>query len=175
MINEPDHRQIPPWKCPFHWAQMVHAFEHVTAVQWTRLEGARALARQIGQKLDAVDSTVDMLCDETCVRCMDVCCKKATVWYDYKDLLYLYLTSGQLPAGQISRRNDLFCSNLSSAGCRLHRTRRPFICTWYICPSQTSILAGTIDTQSVSRLPETLREIQALRRQLEQEFIDAVC
>ncbi|MFW2367100.1 MAG: hypothetical protein ACN4GW_11830 [Desulforhopalus sp.] len=164
---EPNHFGIPPWKSPEDWFQVNFSFEHIGLRQWQKLQSAKKIADQIDNKLRAIDGDLEILCDTTCPSCVDICCKKATVWYDFTDLLYLYFSSARLPAGQISRKADLSCSHLTPTGCELNRIMRPFICTWYICPDQKDISSG-------QKLQNSIQNIQILRKQLEEEFICAL-
>lgn len=164
---EPNHFGIPPWKSPEDWSQAICSLEHVGLRQWQKLQLAQKLADRIENKLCAIDGDLERLCVATCPSCVDICCKKATVWYDFIDLLYLYLNSARPPVGQISKKSDLTCSHLTPTGCELDRSVRPFICTWYICPDQRNICSG-------QKLQASIEEIQTLRKQLENEFIHAV-
>lgn len=170
---EPDHFGIPPWNSSELWSQAVRSLECLRAKRRPNLQQAKQLAERIEKKLRAVNGDLETLCNETCESCIDICCKKATVWYDFKDLLYLYFSSGCLPAGQIYKNPDLSCSNLAPSGCRLPRTMRPFICTWYICPDQAAICSSKWP-HGRHRMMVAIQEIQWLRKQLENEFIAAV-
>lgn len=170
---EPDHFGVPPWNSFELWSQAVRSLDYLRAKRWSNLLQAKQLADRIEKKLHAVNGDLETLCNETCECCIDICCKKATVWYDFKDLLYLYFSSGCLPAGQIYKNPNLSCSNLAPSGCQLPRTMRPFICTWYICPDQKAIFSGK-RLHDRRRMMVAIQEIQGLRKQLENEFIEAV-
>ena len=170
---EPNHFEVPPWKNCDLWYQAVHSLEHVTEKRWRRLWQARRVADLIENKLRGVDGALETLCDSTCKSCADICCKKATVWYDFKDLLYIHLASGSLPAAQIHKEPDFSCGKLTPVGCELPRIRRPFICTWYICPDQADFCGGQ-QLQATHDIQTSILEIQTLRKQLEHEYVQAV-
>ena len=173
-INQPNNLEIPPWKSPEVWSQFCRAMEHTVGHQSAGLEEARILSWQIRDKFEEVNAAIDSVGKETCLFCKDICCKKATVWYDFKDMLYLYLHSGQFPEAQITKEGDLSCCNLTSTGCLLPRRIRPFICTWYICPSQTAMLSEKMVEEPKARILSSIQEIQRLRKRLEDTFIKAV-
>ena len=170
---EPNHFAIPPWRAGPDWSQAVHSLKHLSAGNWAKLMQARKLADRIEKKLYSIDDGLATLCNATCSTCIDICCEKATVWYDFKDLLYLCLRFNRLPASQIYKKTDLTCRHLGSTGCNLPRPLRPFICTWYLCPNQAALCSGQ-GPEGWHRLQGAIQEIQGLRRQLESEFIQAV-
>ena len=98
------------------------------------------VAEKIRQIYLHLDSLLDVLCARTCPGCEDICCRRATVWFDEKDLSFLFLTEGEFPGKQVQRNEDGSCCFLGAAGCELPRYRRPFICTWYLCPAQKQLL-----------------------------------
>jgi len=142
------------------------------------LAALRMLAKQIVQGYHDIEPVLNRACAITCPSCAEVCCMRATVWYDLKDLLVLYLAQGRFPKRQIYRNADNSCCNLTHSGCRLPRLERPFICTWYICPEQKQALAGLpglgldYTAESVSA---TMEKIQSVRKALEEAYIKAAC
>lgn len=132
-----------------------------------------ALAGQLRARILALDSFMDNLCAATCRACTDNCCRRATVWYDFKDLLYLHLASTPFPAGQLISHPGQICRYLTAAGCELPRTQRPFVCTWYVCAAQM----GTMDCWPQSSKAYLLNSLEALkegRYRMERLFIQMV-
>lgn len=119
----------------------------------------KAIVDRITQLFLEIDHTMRDLSDLVCSSCADVCCQRATLWYDMKDLLYIYLLTGTLPKEQITRNEAGACCNLEATGCRLQRMHRPFICTWYICPEMRRHL---VDETLLKRI----EEVKRLRKQL---------
>jgi hypothetical protein len=117
-------------------------------------------ATQIAVEYDELAEGMERLSRVTCSECTEVCCLKATVWYDIKDLLYLYYYSKKIPEKQIERRLGGACCCLTSQGCSLDRLLRPFICTWYICPTQKREL------QNHHVIQQRLEKIKSLRAKL---------
>jgi hypothetical protein len=137
-----------------------------------RLQTCVSCAVRIQESVTTVSQCIEEICRKTCPVCTDICCRRATIGYDVKDLLYLQLAFNRLPQEQIFRISDkrgLLCSNLSADGCVLPRTQRPFVCTWYFCPDQTRMLRkedpGLLDT-----IDKTLHNIKSHRRYLLSEF-----
>ena len=173
-MHQPNNLELPPWKSPEVWSHFCQSMVHTVSHHRAGLEEARQLAVQVGEKFDEINDAIDSVCKETCSFCRDICCKRATVWYDFKDMLYIYLHSGQFPQAQITKNGDLSCCNLTSSGCILPRRIRPFICTWYICPSQTAVLSGRVGEELKASILSPVKEIQALRNRLEDTFIKTV-
>ena len=126
----------------------------------------REAAAQIAGLMARLDPVMTAMCHVTCPDCTDNCCARATIWYDFRDLLFLYFNAVSLPDRQIGRRifkGRLACSHLTASGCALQRHQRPFVCTWYLCNDQKRIPGG----QSAQ---VAILKIQALRRDMEDFF-----
>lgn len=173
-MKEPNRFAIPPWKQPEEWSQVVVSIEQTVANQNAKLDRAREIAGQIEKLYKKINDGFDAVCGVTCVSCMDVCCKKATVWYDFKDLLFIYLMQGKLPESQISKQPDLSCTNLTSSGCAIRRIERPFICTWYICPPQSAVLKEEAFAEVSKIIQASKDDMKILRNHLEESFLKAV-
>ncbi len=78
--------------------------------------------------------------------------------------------------GRSYRHPDHSCCNLTPAGCRLTRSDRPFICTWYICPDQQKILSR-LANRSGKELAvfRTISTIKTARKELQQAYINILC
>jgi hypothetical protein len=114
---------------------------------------------------EEIEAPLRRLCAATCPTCNDVCCIKATVWYDQRDIIIYYLATGFFPAKQITRSATGICCHLGENGCRLPRLQRPFICTWYICRDQTRMLEREVARSDVN-IPEKIHQIKELRKKI---------
>ncbi|MEA2059338.1 MAG: hypothetical protein U9P10_02195 [Thermodesulfobacteriota bacterium] len=164
---------MPPWQSPREWTELVWALSHTSDKNQDRLGSAISLAGRIKKRLERVSSDLDLLCSSTCAACTDICCRKATVWYDFKDLLFVYFSGLNFPESQIIKKENS-CPHLTEKGCILPRTARPFICTWYICPAQKKCLALPGPPSPKNSMVTALEEIKQMRKKLEDEFIRAV-
>lgn len=154
-----------PWIHGYNWSEATLSITTTIAAIDGELNSFKEIAQQICGEYLTIDNDLDRIAEKTCTSCRNVCCTHATVWYDLRDLLYLYLCNGTLPEQQIYRQEDGSCSHLNATGCNMSRTQRPFICTWYICASQK---------ESVRQNPIILRKIEkikTLRKQLEQQYM----
>ncbi|MGM0425038.1 MAG: hypothetical protein ACQEQX_08980, partial [Thermodesulfobacteriota bacterium] len=120
-----------------------------------------------------LDQDLEELCSRTCPWCAQPCCLSADVRYDFRDLLFLHCQQLALPLAQPGVWQNQACSLLGSRGCRLPRTLRPFMCTWYICPWQMKILRSS-SSRGLQELPARLGLLQGRRKELEAEFLDLV-
>lgn len=125
----------------------------------------RALADQVAEGYAAIDPVLQGLCQKACVCCRDVCCRRATVWYDFQDLLFCYYQTGEFPVCQVGRLKEGDCMHLGADGCMLERVKRPFICSWYICPEQKGLVevGGTLFGE--------IDRIKSVRKEMEREFM----
>lgn len=131
------------------------------------------IAEDIAEKTQSLDPELERLCIRTCSGCEDPCCVLATVRYDFRDLIFLHLIQKGLPIGQLASGSGRGCSCLGENGCVLDRIMRPFMCTWYLCPSQMELVRSEKMWQKY-HLPERLREIQNDRKNLENAFLKLV-
>lgn len=164
-----------PWTSEEDWAHVVFSMSKAIAAMGSKADAIRTLSQQIVQGYADIEMVLDRVCLTSCSTCTDVCCARATVWYDLKDLLTIYLDTGAFPDKQINRRPDQSCSNLSPLGCRLIRSGRPFICTWYICPVQKSVFDKVIENDKELAVIGVINGIKTARNELEQLYIKAVC
>lgn len=171
--TSPSQNRIP-WQGANVWSEVLLSVRHICESLGERKAHIRAIAQQIRLGYLALDGEMEKLCDETCANCREICCLQATVWYDLRDMLFLQLSSGTLPLQQISRKPDRSCANLGPEGCRVPRSERPFICTWYICRNQKEVLSVLSDGEPAGNIHARIVEMQEARKLLEKECIEAV-
>ncbi len=162
---------IPPWKDRGQWAELQWSLEYLTRRHRARLAKAYSIADSIEAALLDISPDISELCIISCVPCRDICCKRATVWYDLRDSLFIHLRSHGFLQSQLFKKPGESCSCLTPSGCRIPRLRRPFVCTWYFCPAQTAILQGKEAAALKKKLDDSLEKIKRERRHLEEEFI----
>jgi hypothetical protein len=163
----------PLWQTRPSWEHANHTVASFLRRYHSRLDRAKYLAAEIKQGLTSIFPLMEEFCLRTCPQCHEPCCRRARVWTDFKDLLFMHLAGIQTPPHQIIRDRWYRCCFLGDAGCRLSRLSRPWICTWYICPSQTAMLrVKSRSIQSVYR--KTVEHIRACRVDMEAVFMAAV-
>lgn len=160
-----------PWNTPDQWAEINRAFAHLLRRRGPDLEPVRKIAHGIDSRMADLFPLMTDLCRHTCPECEAPCCRVATLWYNFQDLLFLHLTHQAVPESQPLRRFQEPCRYLGPRGCILDRSARPWICTWYICPPQTARLRkmGRIRRQETDA---AIEEIKTLRHAMEERFID---
>ena len=129
-------------------------------------------AAAIRAHLENLFPVLDDLCRATCPDCRDSCCRKATVAFDHADLIFLLLTGQTVPGchPRAQASAGAACTFLSPAGCRLPRLQRPWICTWYLCPTQKAHLEGGRSGPFLG----CRDAVKDLRRRMESEYIAVV-
>ncbi len=160
-----------PWQKEQVWQEVAQYFQTMDRACRESLDPVRTLALSIRQSLERLSEPMDELCAVSCPDCRDICCERATIWYDFKDLAYHYFAFGYLPPEQIRKIKGPgrapCCSMLTETGCSLPRSRRPFVCTWYICPAQRSMLGTPSCHADLAKIPEL---VKSLRNRLEDRF-----
>ena len=176
-----DKKTTIPWADEDVWSQAVLSITKTISVISAdcslrlEVEAMQILVQHIVEGYAETEAVLERVCIASCTTCTDVCCARATVWYDERDLLVMYLITGALPKSQIYRRPDRSCCNLTPSGCRLPRSERPFICTWYICPEQNTILKEYFGSDDRIDISHTINGIKKARKDLEQIYIDVIC
>lgn len=161
-----------PWNTIGLWREANTFLARTISNDDSALADCRRQARQARRLLESLFPLMDALCRRTCPDCTNICCRRAWVWVDFRDLLFFHLAGIPVPDRQlVSERGD-HCRYAGSAGCRLDRLQRPFVCTWYICPAQTRLL----DNRSKEKrgLSSALEQIKNLRKKMESAFIRVV-
>jgi hypothetical protein len=131
---------IPPWPTGELWREANAAVAILLKQSAETIGVAKRLSHRIRDGIHALDGPMAALCAATCPACQDPCCRRATVWFDFIDLIHLHLSGEAIPPAQINPADGVACRYLAREGCTLPRGRRPFICTWYVCPEQTHLL-----------------------------------
>lgn len=164
---------MTPWVYSEEWREMMLSVERIGAALG---DSRRAVMEVVGEMCDLyaeLDGALQMLCSATCPDCVEVCCQKATVWYDMKDVLFLYHAAQRFPEHQVRRNEDGSCCFLAADGCVIPRSERPFICTWYLCSAQTALLSAEHELTENPDIRDLIRQLKHTRNRLEDLCIQA--
>lgn len=134
---------------------------------------AAEIALEIARKIAFVDECLQEMCRQTCPSCTEICCARANIWFDFRDLLFLFLFKEELPHRQIVKNEIHGCTNLTLTGCRLKRLDRPFVCNWYICPGQKA-KSGLLQYDVRHNFQTVLEEVKSDRKEMEAVFISGL-
>ncbi len=173
MKLDPPPTLSPPWRSVSGWKTANNSINFHLIRYYQDLKPAIQIARVIYNRLESISDALDVLGRITCSRCPEICCLSASPWYDMRDLVYLHLNQLPIPLSQTISGIGETCCYISHRGCKLPRSIRPWICTWYLCPSQTA-KAGKNKAGRHQTLSRALEEIKALRKDLEDEFIRVI-
>jgi hypothetical protein len=161
-----------PWRTRALWQEANTCLATAIRQNQPILDESQRQAQRVGRLLELVFPLMNRLCQSTCPNCTNVCCRRAWVWADFRDLLFYHLTDVTPPDYQLLESTAGHCRFASPHGCRLERIRRPFVCTWYLCPAQTHLLLE--QPTDKHRLASVLHGIKEQRRQMEDAFIQAM-
>lgn len=162
-----------PWPTERPWKEAQAALGRSLVLGGARLAPARGHAEAIAHYLRCLADLFEQLAPDTCAVCQDPCCRRANVWLDFKDLLYLHLSRASLPPHQLRRNLHEPCRYLGRRGCRLPRLSRPWICTWYICPAQREVIARDIPGGR-ARIDGLRTRIKSRRAAMEAAYLDGL-
>jgi hypothetical protein len=161
-----------PWNTPLLWQEANASLKREIRCNRYKLDAPVRLARKQRDQLMSIFPLMDELCEQTCRACGDICCQRAWVWADFKDLLFLHLNSIPILERQLLGRRGEHCCYFGPGGCRLKRLQRPFVCTRYFCPAQTRLLRQR--PREHERLSTALQNIKVERQTMEDQFIQAI-
>ena len=159
-----------PWAIPISWQAANQAIAYHLQRLRPDLKQPVILAREIKSCLNSVFPILDELCAHSCPWCPEPCCLSALVWFDFKDLLFLHFNNLSIPLAQPKAKSKTPCRHLGPRGCRLPRVARPWICTWYLCPTQTAKLSNGNQAKH-NLLNRAFAQIKSDRNLLESEYI----
>ena len=160
----------PAYGAPTEWCESNLAIGHVVNLHHSKLKNAIGLAADIRERLERIFPLLDQFCSVTCRLCPDPCCIVATVWIDFRDLLFLHLSELPIPPAQLIQNLHQACRYLGYRGCRLPRLLRPWACTTYLCGAQWRNLRRQTETVQ-KNFDRDVANIKAQRLEMEAEFI----
>lgn len=163
-----------PFQKPAEWREFNLILANTISTHAAKLNKTKRLAKEIHERLRATTDSMERLCAKTCTHCPDVCCLSAKIWADFKDALFWHLTGQVIPLEQNINHYRETCLYLGKRGCTLPRLSRPFICAWYLCPTQVSRLKAIPEGEPFTGLRETLQSIKQKRIMMENAFISSL-
>ena len=173
MKLDPPPTLSPPWRSVSDWKAANNSIDFHLYQFHQDLKPAIQIARVIFDRLESISDSLDVLGRITCSRCPEICCLSASPWYDMRDLVYLHLNQLPIPLSQTISGIGETCCYISHGGCRLPRSIRPWICTWYLCPTQTAKLRNG-HQEKRKLINRAMAQIKFERNVLENEFIRIV-
>ena len=153
-----------------HWIESNSALARLVEQHRQHLPGATAIAMNIQTGLDTLTSVMETLSRRTCRFCPEPCCINNTVWFDFRDLLFLHLLKAPIPDCQAAMECGVPCPYLTHHGCRLSPWRRPWMCIQYLCPTQIAILEKK-GQSDLTALSHKVKKIEKQRLEMETEVI----
>jgi len=127
---------------------------------------ARRVAREIEVGITFLDPVMTRYCEATCPSCNDPCCGGRAVFFNRADLLFQLALGMEPPPGQTRTRPGDPCRYLGPGGCALSRTRRPYVCVWFLCEPQMELFS--LERPAFQReLIRALENLRALRIELD--------
>lgn len=160
----------PPWGDRGAWIEVNRSIAWLLSRHAALMAPLVETAWTVRNRLVRSAALLDDLCLRTCIHCPEPCCLGARIWYDTADLLVLHLAGLTVPEAQPISSLDAVCRYWGPRGCRLDRLSRPWICTWYLCPTQTAVLRRG-GGEAYAEVAGVLAEIKSLRRALEEGFV----
>jgi len=135
------YRIEPLWGATDTWKTANRNLEYLIRRHGPNMNRAVVLARDIQVGLESIFLLLDDLCAVTCPWCPDPCCLAATVWIDFKDLLFLHLNGHEIPPAQLLSDLKETCRYWGPRGCMLPRIARPWVCPGICAPPRRRIFA----------------------------------
>jgi hypothetical protein len=163
----------PPWGTKELWSEANSTLHYIIENHYKELQKARDIAERLHAEYQLLFPAIENLSTTTCPKCKNPCCLHAKPYFDFRDLIYLHLSNEQIPEMQTIADSSDQCRYITHVGCSLNRSQRPWICTWYICPSQLTIISTESSTTSL-QIPLMINKTQKMRYRLEKIFLQSV-
>jgi hypothetical protein len=167
---------IPPgyfWADDEEWRQANHSLRLLFQRYDRDLASVRHSARLVAEMIDRLEPAQNDMCARVCPDCGGVCCRRARVGYDFRDLVLIHALGIETPPHQLQTHQDSPCRYLGPGGCALPRLHRPFICTWYYCDRMLALFYQ-LPRREQNRLTESMKTAQTTRVEMEAAFIRVV-
>lgn len=161
----------PPWQTRKQWQAVNAVLRYLIDRYAGRFDEVCEAAENLRYEFLALYPLLDRLCEVTCPGCRAPCCQVADPRFDLRDLIFIHFTEAALPVGQPRGGGFRICRYLGSSGCVLPRQSRPWICTWYICPTQTQLLSREF-RPAYRQIQDFIQNIKYDRKQLEERWIE---
>ncbi len=168
-----DVQEIPPWGKLSEWKELNDTFQYLMMRYKNEFEKLKITAYEIERNLKHLFPGQDELALRTCCQCHEPCCTTATVWLDFCDMVFLYISGQTVPELQLIARQPDTCRYHGATGCRLPRLSRPWVCTLYFCPPQKMLIRERGEDYK-NDVDLTIHKIKHLRKRLEDEFISVL-
>lgn len=163
----------PPWGEPAEWREANETVDYLIRIHREELDHVIILAREVRHRSESVFPLMDELCSVACTWCPDPCCLRATVWFDFRDILFFRLNDLEIPPAQLIRHTNDTCRYAGIRGCTLPRIHRPWICTCYLCPPQMTNLRRK-DRSDQNAFNQAVQAIKTGRKEMEDEFVRVI-
>jgi len=163
----------PPWGSIAKWKIVNRDLGYLIHRHYDELKIVMKLARDLEARLALIFPILDDLCSVTCPWCPAPCCLTAEVWIDFKDLLFIHLCRHQAPPAQLLSDLKKVCRFWGLKGCVLPRMSRPWVCTWYLCPTQKANLRQKA-RHTQDEFSRLIQAVKVCRTEMEDEFVRIV-
>ena len=173
LSNNDNRISLIPWATDALWIEVNKSIRHLVVHRSDDLKKAGVIAHSILDEMTGIFPEMDRLCVATCPSCKEPCCGVATLWFDFRDLIFLHLNDIPIAKAQPLNHYGAHCRYLGARGCILRREERPWICTYYLCPSQTYLLRRK-NRKIYKEYDGKLEAIKNKRKALEDEFVRSV-
>ena len=135
------------------------------------LDHLRQVARRVEAGIRWLDPVMDRYCGLTCPTCEDPCCTGQKVFFNRADVITLAVLYDSLPPGQTRDEEAGACRYLGPRGCLLPRVRRPYVCVWFLCDPQMSLLQNELASfqRAFIRILQDIRQGRLILESLYEE------
>ena len=157
------------WAVQAEWLEANATLKSLFYMHGRSLEEVRQNAELARTNLESIFPVFERFTKVVCPDCQAVCCLKARVAYDFKDLLFIHALGLEPPPHQLRRNNDEHCRYLTEVGCSIPRLVRPFICNWYYCAPMLE-LYYQLPARAQRSLSNFMMNAQTHRNLMEDQF-----
>jgi hypothetical protein len=152
------------------WFGSIDELQEIFSKYFHKLHKVCILAEQVRVLLDDISYDIEKMTSVVCPACENICCINRHSYPEHEDLVYLFALGENPPEYKPELDDRAPCRFLSSTGCTLKRSVRPFRCTWYFCPSLLQYMKDNTGS-AMRRYSRKAQNLIDARRQMLDEFI----
>jgi hypothetical protein len=147
--------------------------QQLIATHGTVFAGTRQSAAEARKLIETISPDIEQHTAAICITCTGVCCINRHARYDLSDTIFLSALGLTVPEYASGIEETAPCRLLGNCGCTLHRSLRPYRCTWFFCAPLLDHIVEQYDPAAYRQFMKTLQAITETRTRMIRDFEEA--
>ena len=147
--------------------------QRLISTQGTAFANTRQSAAEARKLIETISPDIERHTAAVCITCTSVCCINRHARYDLSDSIFLSSFGLAVPEYDSGTEETAPCRFLGNCGCTLHRSLRPYRCTWFFCAPLLDHIVEQNDPSAYRAFMRTLQAITETRTRMIRDFEEA--